>query len=259
MTKELIFDVWAPVGARWSRWVKPVLFACMDQPLATGLHEAPTWDTSWAPPARENVALVVDLPSREGVDAALALAEQGYRPVPLYNALPLPLLVLDPVAPIQAEASVEVRGIMVAILRGTERLNQLALSLDAPPAFLLDWNRHGAGSRTPAGSFDNRSVSFTTDFPSANFLLAHGVRRVLLVQPTRDTPQADLAHTLRHWQEAGVALELKRLDMPGAATPCDVPKPPWFGWIWQRALVALGLRRSVLGGFGDWVPEPSSG
>jgi hypothetical protein len=258
MTKEFLFDVWAPEDARWSRWMKPVLFACMDQPLATWMHGPTTWDASWAPPANENVPLVIDLPGREGVDAALALAERGYRPVPLYNALPLPVPVLNPIAPIAAATAVDVRDIMVAIQQATERLNQLALSAEAPPAFLLDWRRRGSGLQMPPGSFDNRSVSFTTDFPSANYLRAHGIGRVVLVQPGGDVPQADLAHTLRRWQEAGVLVELKRLDMPGAPTPCDVPKPSWFGWIWQRTLIGLGLRRGKIGGFGAWVPEPSS-
>ena len=259
MTKESIFDVWAPAGARWSRWVKPVLFACLDQPAATWLSELAVWNPGWAPPAHENVALVLDLPGREGVAAALGLAEQGYRPVPLYNALPPPMRVLDPASPMLAEAAVDVRGIMAALQQGTERLNQLALSAEAPPAFLLDWDRRGAGTPMPPGSFDNRSVSFTTDFPSANFLLAHGVQRVVLVQPTDAAPQLDLAHTLRRWQDAGLIVELKRLDLPGPGMPCDVPKPPWFAWIWQRALVALGLRRGLGAGFGGWVPEPSSG
>jgi hypothetical protein len=206
----------------------------------------------------ENVPLVLDLPGREGVDAALALAERGYRPVPLYNALPLPIQVLDPAAPIPARTAVDVRAIMVTLQQGTERLSRLVLPAEAPPAFALDWNRRGGEGRMPPGSFDNRSVSFTTDFPSANFLLAHGVQRIVLVQPSGDAPHADLAHTLRRWQEAGVVVELKRLDVPGPPTPCDVPKPSWFGWIWQRALVGLGLRRSRVGGFGAWVPEPSS-
>ena len=34
--------------------------------------------------------LVLDLPGHSGVTAALVLAAGGYRPVPLYNALPGP-------------------------------------------------------------------------------------------------------------------------------------------------------------------------
>jgi len=45
--------------------------------------------------------------------------------------------------------------------------------------------------------FDNRSVCFTTDFPSANFLSAQRVGGVVLVQQTGTRPQLDLAHVLR--------------------------------------------------------------
>ena len=47
-------------------------------------------DLSWAPPPAEKAAFVLDLPGAEGVLNGIALAVLGYRPVPLYNAIPLP-------------------------------------------------------------------------------------------------------------------------------------------------------------------------
>src|SRR5262245_28176313 len=88
-TKEDIFEVWAPARGRWSPWVKPVLFACLDHEPFSAARPLPI-DISWAPSATTNTALVLDLPSAEGVVVALELAAQGYRPVPLYNAVPLP-------------------------------------------------------------------------------------------------------------------------------------------------------------------------
>lgn len=257
MLKEYIFDIWAPEDARWSKWVKPVLFACMDSPLSCWLDPVEKIDLSWAPAAADNVALVLDLPGASGVEAGLDLAELGYRPVPLYNAIPMPFVIPE-YGLLPPRAAVEVNPIVAALWRGRERLEQRVLPADAPPAFLLDWNRSGGGHKPSPGSFDNRSVSFTTDFPSANFLLAHDVRCAIVAQPWDSGPKTDLAHTLRRWQEAGVAIELKRLDEPGAPVPCDVPKPSWFGWAWQRALAAVGLSRGRWGGFGAWVPEPSS-
>src|SRR5262249_25610457 len=63
--------------------------------------------------------------------------------------------------------------------------------------------RAEAGDWDP-DEFDNRSISFTTDFPSANFLAAHGIARVMLVQKSSAEPQPDLAHSLRRWQDGGV-------------------------------------------------------
>jgi hypothetical protein len=75
----------------------------------------------------------------------------------------------------------------------------------------------------------------------------------------RDEPQPDLAHTLRRWQEAGIAIELKRLDSPAPPAAIEVRKPSGFGRIWHRALDLLGLRRHALGGYGGFIPQPSSG
>ena len=47
-------------------------------------------DASWIPPAEDNVAVVLDLPGADGVWTGVALAARGYRPVPLYNAVPGP-------------------------------------------------------------------------------------------------------------------------------------------------------------------------
>jgi hypothetical protein len=129
----------------------------------------------------------------------------------------------------------------------------------APPAFLIDANRRTGSRSISPGCFDNRSISFPTDFPSANFLLAHGLRRAVLVQRFLDQPQSDLAHTLRAWQNAGVAIELKLLEKIGAPQPIQVPTPSWFGRCFYRALEMIGFRRSVLGGFGGVLPEASSG
>ncbi len=259
MTNEEIFDNWAPPGGRWSPWVKPVLFACMEREPLDPVPAWPPWDANWAPAISENVAIVLDLPGPEGVVAGLALAARGYRPVPLYNSVPGPsgILTLGPLG--GSAALLEVHQISAALWHGTTRLQRMGLADDVPPVFLLDANRRGEGCVAAPGRFDNRSISFSTDFPSANFLKAHGVHRAILVQATADQPQPDLAHTLRRWQEGGIAIELKRLDTAGPSAPIVVPKPSGFGSLWQRALALMGLRRHGLGGFGGFIPEPSSG
>ncbi len=259
MTKEEIFALWAPGEAVWSRWVKPVLFACLDSGVAQSIPGDPLADFSWAPPARERTAFVLDLPAAEGVFAGIVLAGRGYRPIPLYNAVPAPLApqLLDPLTNARV-AAVNVLPIMAALRKGAEDLAQIKLPPDAPPVFLLDAGRAGHGKMAP-GEFDNRSVSFTTDFPSANFLASQQIGRAILVQKNRLDPQPDLAHTLLRWQEGGLTLERKRLDMTGGPEPFTVPRPRWYRAMFQRALAAVGLRRARDGGFGSWVPESSGG
>ena len=258
MTKEEIYAIWAPETSLWSRWVKPVLFAHLDSALAEIPLTETACDVSWAPPAGLKTVLVVDLPSANGVLAGLALAEKGYRPVPLYNAVPLPCgqPILGPSTG-RPVAAVNVWPILSSLRAGAERLAQLELPADAPPAFLLDANRAGEGRTMDPGEFDNRSTSFTTDFPSANFFASHGFNRMLLVQNDRLEPRPDLAHSLRRWQDAGFILERKRADSPAPPDHFEVPRPSWYGAMFQRALASIGLRRAANGGFGSWVPDSS--
>jgi hypothetical protein len=214
----------------------------------------PEIDTSWGPPLG-HTAIVLDLNGAEGVGAALSLAEKGYRPVPLYNALPWPG---RQDANSLLTSIVRVEPIMSALWQGSSRLAHAVIAEQAPPVFLLDANRRTGENMPQPGGFDNRSVSFTTDFPSGNFLMAHGISKVLLVQHSGHQPQPDLAHTLRRWQEAGIGIELKRLDKAGAPEPCHIEKPSLYGQIWYRVKLALGLISNSLGGFGGFTPDPSS-
>ena len=157
-------------------------------------------------------------------------------------------------------AAVDVRPIVSALRSGARLLAALQIPQYAPPAFLLDSRRSGTGRTVQPDQFDNRSICFTTDFPSATYLGAHGIHRALLVQRTGLQPQPDLAHTLRRWQEASVALERVQLDFTEPPERFEVTRPSWYGAIFQRALSMIGLRRAEAGGFGAWVQDsPASG
>ena len=271
MNKEEIFSIWAPEASCWSPWVKPVLFAYMDTMATDPSHsETPgapasvpaletAWDTSWVPAVEARSALVLDLPGAEGVLLGLELAMRGYRPVPVYNAVPLPSgepqvdsLTGRPVA------AVQVLPILVALRGGAAILGQIPLPPDAPPVFLLDAHRRGEGRKMLPDEFDNRSVCFTTDFPSANFLAAQRIGPVILAQRGGDQPQLDLAHVVRRWQQAGVTMQLKRMETPGDPVACAIGRPTWFGAMFQRALARVGLRRGEAGGFGAWITDTSA-
>jgi hypothetical protein len=263
VTREQVFQAWAPDGARWSPWAKPVVFAHLPEGPAFPNEAAGVVpfapDLSALPPADGAAAVVVDLPDAQGALFGLQLAQAGYRPVPLYNAVPGPsygdMMMGGTVS------LVDLKDVVAALRVGAEQLWQTQLPWDAPPAFLLDARRRtGSGVAPRPGMFDNRSVSLPTDFPSANFLLAAGVRRAVLVQHVTGDPQpqADLAHTLRRWQEAGVELLAFNPAVPGGLTPLSVSKPRWYGFVWHALLSRMGLRRHALGGYGGVIPEPSS-
>jgi hypothetical protein len=260
MNKEEIYSIWAPDDSAWSRWAKPVLFAHLDSALAHIPVTETASDVTWAPAPGNKVALVLDLPGPEGVLIGVALAAQGYRPVPLYNAVPLPhgYTSLNPVTGREV-AAINVQPILSALKTGAEQLANVSLPFDAPPVFLLDANRSGKGRKMEADEFDNRSISFTTDFPSANFMLSQGIQHVILIQRDRTEPQSDLAHTLRRWQDAGLVLKRKRLELPEPPETFKIARPSWYGAMFQRALAVMGFHRAENGGFGGWMPGSSAG
>lgn len=260
MNKEEIFSIWSPADSVWSPWVKPVLFAHLDSVRMDVSIPEFVDDLTWMPSSHERTALVLDLPGAEGISAAPLLADRGYRPVPLYNALPLPVIgqLLHPM-PAIASAMVDMLPVAKALIDIAPRLAAAGLSPDSPPAFLLAAGRMADGLKPSVNQFDNRSICFTTDFPSANFLLSKQIERALLVQRDRLEPRPDLAHVLRRWQDGGITLERKSLAVPGNPEKLMLTRPPWYGVMFQRILSSLGLRRASSGGFGAWVGGSSSG
>lgn len=268
MNRDDVFMVWAPPHGPWSAWVKPILFAHVRgsdvEPTEVRVPAPP----DWTPPADGQTALVIDIPGHHGVWLALAMANTGYRPVPLYNACPSPLgsatvpykIEELPIPHVMSSVAVDVRPIIDAIEEATWPLAKRALPIDAPPAFVLDASRRvGSGPYAPTpGSFDNRSISLPTDFPSGTLLLSRGVRRVVLVQQNTLDPQEDLAHTLLRWQQAGLRIEAVALHGFPELTAITVAKPSLFRRAWYRALATFKLVRNPLGGFGGRLPEPSS-
>ena len=258
MHNDAAFKIWAPDQSPWSAWAKPVLFSYLDAYPAEAALEIPQI-ADWCPSLESKTALVIDLPSVESVAFGLALAQSGYRPVPLYNAVPLPSgeLIQD-LSLRRALAVVEVTPIICALVKGIGVLDTLDLPEDAPPVFLLDANRHGSDS-VPPDLFDNRSICFTTDFPTANFLLAHNIERMVLVQKYRAEPKSDLSHVFRRWQDGGLQLARVGIAEPTQPETFHVRRPAWFGAMFQRALAAVGLRRNSAGGFGAWMHDSASG
>ena len=248
-TRNEVFEAWAPRDSVWSVWAKPVLFAHLPRALPAITPIEPR-ALPFAPP--ERTAIILDLPGATALPLALDLASRGHRPVPLYNAC---------AAGAGEPEVVPVRPILDALVAGAGALQQGSIAPDAPPVFLLDADRRGVGRPAPtAGQFDNRSVSLPTDFPSAAFLASQSVRRVLLVQSTTLVPQPDLAHTLRRYQRAGLELtSMALLETSRPPAPLRVPRPPLFGFAFQRFLALVGLRRNPLGGFGGTLAQPSSG
>lgn len=248
MEPQELFEIWAPPDAVWSSWAKPVLFATMRAFALPSLSvpETAALDPSWTKGLPSPSAVVVDLPGAPSVQAGLALAAQGFRPVPLYNTT-------------GGEPAVVPQGaIAEALGRGAPALARLNLPPDAPPAFLLDALRK-KGRRQPApGDYDNRWLVFPQDFPSGNYLLSRGIQQAVLVTEGSH-PADDLAHVLLRWQETGISVFSVDPTSASALKRITVTRPPFYRAMWYRAMVLLGLRRNSAGGFGAVIPQPSRG
>jgi len=265
---EQLYAIWAPPESIWSPWVLPVPFAELTFREAPAPAEIGSYSLDWIREgADRNFAIVADLPGADAIHYGLALLGLGFRPVPVIDGSPGPNLgvvfpadLSIPSRGARRSASVvDMRELLLALCEGAKPLQLARLAPDAPPAFLLDSKRM-SGRLSDEMAFDNRWMVFPQDFPSARFLLARGIRKVVFVHDSFQTqPQEDLAHILLRWQEAGIAVESKSARFGEAPVPIRVTRPYRFRAAWYRALAVLGLRRNDAGGFGSYPPAPSSG
>lgn len=257
-SKESVFEAWAPHDAVWSAWAKPVLFAHLPRRLPEVSLEVGD-DLEWVPPPERGCALLVELPGAQSAAAGISLAERGYRPVPLFNACPPPerdeWFQATETKPVRA--AVDVESILAAIVLGADRLTAVELGSEAPPAFLLDALRKTPQQPLQPGHFDNRSVLFTTDLPSAVLLQSRGIRKVVVVTREDGRLPDDLQHLLRTWSHGGLSLARKSLDRPGPPQPFTLPAPSFLRGLWIRLAAWLGMARNPEGGFGGFIPEVS--
>jgi hypothetical protein len=242
---EAAHQTWIPPGGLWSLWAKSVLFAQMGKFME--LPPLPTVEAPWAA-ALGKAVVILDVPGQQAVLLGLALAQHGYRPVPAFNGCHGPHAVI-PQYPIQQ-----------ALCLGARRLSELSLPPDAPPVFLLDEDRMLLPGHLQPGSFNNRWRVYGEDFPSARFLLDHGLDRVALVQRSAHPPQEDLHPVLRTWQEGGLALFSLSLLEATTLQPLHVERPRWYrsGKVWSQVLSSVGLKQGPRAGWGYTVPSPPS-
>jgi hypothetical protein len=254
MNRTEAFSAWVPdlpddqFGSAWTQWAKPVLFAAISEATPAIILQEETFPIlesdlkSWG----AGIAIVVDLPGPRAVRFGLAAAQLGMRPVPLFNGSP------------GREELIPTSDLIEAIRAGGVLLQARSPGNDAAPAFLLDSRRMSQDAKPAPGKFDNRWLTFPQDFPSANLLRARGIASVVVVQEKMAQPADDLAHVLRRWQDAGVAIHCATPESL-KAEPLDVKRPARFRRLWYGVLALMGLMSNSAGGFGGVIPHPSAG
>ena len=237
------FAVWAPDNVFWSQWAKPVVFASASMLSDEPEPALPVLDYPGLPRTFDPAAIVVDLPGAQAVLVGLALAERGYRPVPLFNGTSGP----NPV--------VEVDAIERALGAGAAVLRRLTLAQEARPAFLLDADRGSVIGAAEPGRYDNRWIVLPQDVPSGTALLARGIKEIMVIQARATTPDQDLTYVLLRWQEAGLKIRALGLETGEVNEALSLAAPSRMRRLWYGAIALMGLRRSNAGGFGSLVPE----
>jgi hypothetical protein len=256
MTGREIYEFWAPASDEWSPWVKPVLFAEIDEAAVAGAPARPPEESGLrcTVGSRRDTAVVVDLPGPQSLLAGFELAKDGYRPVPLYNTTSGRRQRVPPDKCVLTDIDAFVQLLCTPLpdyVRNT-------IVGDNPPAFLLDSRRLRGANHPGPGVYDNRWMVFPQDFPSAKFLRSRGITQVIVIQVTL-LPAEDLTHVLLRWREEGLVIYLQNAGESSSLRPAEIRRPSRFRWAFYRALALMGLRRNSAGGFGSVIPISGQG
>lgn len=194
MTGKQIYKIWAPAGAAWTRWVRPVAFVSIDDSLKTiAIHNVTPPPLNYINQSLTDTAIIVDLPNYDSVMEGVALAGIGFRPIPLYNGTN---------EPAGARALVDNHGIKRALVWGALKLKNIEIAANASPAFLLDSNRMHR-FKMSVSVFDNSWDLYDQDIPSAEYFLDHGIRNIIV---RSERIHSDLNKILYKFQKKGITI-----------------------------------------------------
>ena len=120
MTDKELYRIWAPLGKKWIEWVRPVPFVEIQEHSKEynfTLFEVPAMD--FPEETFADAALVVDLPGAESIEVGIALAKEGYRPIPIFNGT-----IEQP----GARSTVDNQSVGMGLICGAEQLQKIDLN-----------------------------------------------------------------------------------------------------------------------------------
>ena len=191
MRGKEIYKIYAPNGAKWIEWVRPVPFVAIDtynrKPIVDWLDRKAMFLKKY----QQDTAIFIDLPGKESIELGIGLAHMGYRPIPVFNGT-------DEQQGSQATANTYL--IESCLINGSEKLKNIKLENDANPAFLLDSYRTNR-YRAKESIFDNSWDLYKQDIPSAEYFKQNGITKIIVVG---NTIQRDLKKIFLKFQEKGI-------------------------------------------------------
>jgi hypothetical protein len=162
MTDKEMFRIWAPVGKRWTDWVRPVPFVQISKSNKGYYSINKSVVSAVNREKNERAAIIIDLPGVESIVEGIALANTGYRPIPIYNGT---------FEQEGARATVDNQAIRIGLAWGANELTQIEIDEEALPVFLVDSNRMNRYKMEEA-LFDNSWDVYPQDLPSAEYLIS---------------------------------------------------------------------------------------
>ena len=195
MRGKEIYKIYAPNGAKWTDWVRPVPFVAIDtynrKPIADWMERKAMFLKNY----QQDTAIFVDLPGKESIELSIDLAYKGYRPIPIFNGT-------DEQPGSQATTNTYL--IESCLINGSEKLKNIKLDNNANPAFLLDSYRTNR-YRAKESTFDNSWDLYKQDIPSAEYFKQNGITKIIIVG---DAIQRDLKKIFLKFQEKGIDIYL---------------------------------------------------
>ena len=191
MRGKEIYKIYAPNGAKWIDWVRPVPFVAIDTYDRKAIADWVDRKVMFLKNYQKDTAIFIDLPGKESIELSMGLAHIGYRPIPIFNGT-------DEQPGSQATTNTYL--IESCLINGSEKLKNIKLENDANPAFLLDSYRTNQ-YRAKESVFDNSWDLYKQDIPSPEYFKQNGITKIIVVG---GTIQKDLKKILLKFQEKGI-------------------------------------------------------
>ena len=191
MRGKEIYKIYAPNGAKWIDWVRPVPFVAIDTYNRKAIVDWVDRKAMFLKSYQKDTAIFIDLPGKESIELSIGLAYIGYRPIPIFNGTDEQL---------GSQATTNTYFIESCLINGSEKLKNIKLENDANPAFLLDSYRTNR-YRVKESVFDNSWDLYKQDIPSPEYFKQNGITKIIVVG---GTIQKDLKKILLKFQEKGI-------------------------------------------------------
>lgn len=201
MSGKEIYKIFAPSGAKWVEWVRPVPFVAIDKynrkPNINLLDKKILFLEKY----ENDTAIFVDFEGAESIEFGIALAKIGYRPIPIFNGTDE-----QP----GSQKTTDTYLVESSLIIGAEKLKDIQLDKNANPAFLLDSSRLNR-FRASESIFDNSWDLYGQDIPSADYFIKNGISKIFVIA---NEINRDLRKIFFKFQEKGLQIYLSDGYLP---------------------------------------------